>query len=136
MVTFIVVCILTFSDNAIQPLVDYFKSRYSTSANFAINVGCLPYQSKQFVKPACLVHQHPVTNEIESETTINGNTETKAQREFWMIFKRTSHKIPNTILIEGTSGMGKTILAKEIACQWAQGLLLTNIATTFVAGIP
>ena len=108
-------------------MVDYFKSRYNTSANFAINVGCLPYQSKQFIKPACVVHQHSVTNEIVSETTINGDTEAKAQQEFWMIFKRTSHKIPNTILIEGTSGMGKTILAKEIASQWAQGLLLTNI---------
>ena len=98
----------TFSDNAIQPVVDYFKSRYIASANSAVNISCLPYQSKQFVKPACLVHQYPITNEIISETTINGDSEAKAQQEFWMIFEHTSHKIPNTILIEGTSGMGKT----------------------------
>ena len=39
---------------------------------------------------------------------------------------------PCIFLIEGASGMGKTMLAKEIAFQWANNKLLTNIKILFL----
>ena len=39
---------------------------------------------------------------------------------------------PNVILIEGAPGMGKTMLSKEIACQWAKNTLLTSKKLLFL----
>ena len=39
---------------------------------------------------------------------------------------------PRSILIEGAPGIGKTILSKEIAFQWAKGLLLLNKVLLFL----
>ena len=39
---------------------------------------------------------------------------------------------PKFILIDGAPGMGKTTLCKEIACQWANGVLLEDIKMVFL----
>ena len=39
---------------------------------------------------------------------------------------------PCRILIEGAPGIGKTVLSKEIAYQWANGLLLVNMVLLFL----
>ena len=42
------------------------------------------------------------------------------------IFSSQSGSIPNSILIEGHPGIGKTTLVKEICVEWAEGKLLTS----------
>ena len=42
---------------------------------------------------------------------------------------------PNSILIEGAPGIGKTSLSKEIAFQWANGLLLVNEILVFLISL-
>ncbi|XP_065890344.1 protein NLRC3-like isoform X2 [Dysidea avara] len=42
------------------------------------------------------------------------------------IFNSQSGSIPNSILIEGHPGIGKTTLVKEICIEWAEGKLLTS----------
>ena len=44
----------------------------------------------------------------------------------------SSTKVPKRILIEGAPGIGKTVLAKEIAYQWAANEMLTEIKNVFL----
>ncbi|XP_065901203.1 protein NLRC5-like [Dysidea avara] len=46
--------------------------------------------------------------------------------EITQIFSSQSGSIPNSILIEGHPGIGKTTLVKEICVEWAEGKLLTS----------
>jgi len=41
------------------------------------------------------------------------------------------YKDPNLILIEGAPGIGKTVLTKEIAFQWANNKLLSSKKASF-----
>ena len=57
-------------------------------------------------------------------------TECRSTKDITEIFKyaspQKSNAVPNIILIEGAPGIGKTILSKEIAFQWANKNLLAN----------
>ena len=47
-------------------------------------------------------------------------------------YSTTSTEAPKRILIEGAPGIGKTVLAKEIAYRWATNEILTKIKTVFL----
>ena len=104
--------------------MDYFKSKYKSFRN---DDNCFLYQSKKFINPVFITHQ---INDIWHDDALSGNYQDKECKKIWMIFKPSFYilnKIPNKILIEGASGMGKSTLAREIACRWAKNLLLTDI---------
>ena len=117
----------TSLDDEIQPVMDYFKNKYKSDAKLLNSDKCLPYQSKRFINPVILIHQ---TNEICHDDSHNYNFQDKECKDFWMIFNPNfyaSNKIPNKLLIEGATGMGKSTVAKEIAYRWAENLLLRDV---------
>ena len=71
-------------------------------------------------------HSASTTNHEKSDDYF---TECRSTKDITEIFKYISPQksnAPNTILIEGAPGIGKTILSKEIAFQWANKNLLDN----------
>ena len=66
-------------------------------------------------------------NSISQAPNIYSNTSKKISDIFVSVTDRDGHTInPSVILIEGAPGIGKTVLAKEIAFQWASKKLLTE----------
>jgi len=52
--------------------------------------------------------------------------------EIFSLSKGEDGQKPRSILIEGVSGMGKTVLSKEMSIQWTNGLLLVNEILVFL----
>ena len=64
---------------------------------------------------------------ISQPPNIYSNTSKKISDIFVSVTARDGHTInPSIILIEGAPGIGKTVLAKEIAFQWASNKLLSE----------
>ena len=51
---------------------------------------------------------------------------TEKLTDITQIFDPVSGRVPNSILIEGHAGIGKTTFVKQICIQWAEGKLLTS----------
>ena len=56
----------------------------------------------------------------------------KTSKDIKEIFAASEGQEPHSILIEGSPGIGKTIMSKEISVQWANGLLLINEILVFL----
>ena len=131
--------VISFLVNVIQPVINYFKHEYTSSTQFVTKSitddKWSPYQSKRFITPVSLVHENPLTNKghaivaIDDDICVGDGSEINSQ-EFWMIFKTSSctlNAVPKSILIEGAPGMGKTVIAEEIAYRWAENMMLKNV---------
>ena len=95
-----------------------------------------PIKTKSYVTLA-IVHQKELQTRQETTATIYLRTKgdidkiphtigTKKLTDIAQIFDPLSGRFPNSILIEGHAGIGKTTLVKQICMQWAEGKLLTS----------
>ena len=119
----------------------YINSRYSHTVD-----EWFPYQPKHYTTLALIHHKNKHTNAAVISVTqalavvgkfqpkvedlsscMSSNTNKKISDIFVSITDRDGHTINRSIiLIEGAPGIGKTVLAKEIAFQWAKNKLLTE----------
>ena len=120
-------------------LSDHMKGRYS-------NKGLKKYKEEKDPWPPikttsyvtlAIVHQKELQTRQETTTTIYLRTKgdihkiphktgTEKLTDITQIFDPVSGRVPNSILIEGHAGIGKTTFVKQICIQWAEGKLLTS----------
>ena len=95
-----------------------------------------PIKTKSYVTLA-IVHQKELQTKQETTKTIYLRTKgdiheiphtigTEKLTDITQIFDPVSGRIPNSILIEGHAGIGKTTFVKELCIEWAEGKLLTS----------
>ena len=101
-----------------------------------------PIKTKSYVTLA-FVHQKELQTRRETTATMYLRTkgdihkiphtiDTQKLTDITQIFDPVSGRVPNSILIEGHAGIGKTTLVKEICTQWAEGKLLTSDKLVFL----
>ena len=130
---------LVFVDNAIDWLSDDMKGRY---CNIRLKKyeeekdPWPPIKTKSYVTLA-IVHQKELQTRPETTATIHLRTKgdiheiphaigAEKLTTIAQIFDPVSGRVPNSILIEGHAGIGKTTFVKEICTEWAEGKLLTS----------
>ena len=74
---------------------------------------------------------HKIVNHESSTQYLHESKCTKCISDIFAKIDGTN-KSPYTILIEGVTGIGKTVLSKEIVFQWSNGRLLPNITLMFL----
>ena len=95
-----------------------------------------PVKTKGYITLA-LMYQKDLQTRAETTQTIYlrtkgdisdipENINSQKLTEITQIFSSQSGSVPNSILIEGHPGIGKTTLVKEICVEWAEGKLLTS----------
>ena len=119
----------------------YINSRYSPTVD-----DWPPYQPRHYTTLALIHHKDKCTDatvvsvtrelavagnlfsdSISQTTNIYSNTTKNISHIFVSVTARDGFTInPCIVLIEGAPGIGKTVLAKEIAFQWANGKLLVG----------
>ena len=128
-----------FVDNAVDWLSDHMKGRYCSMRLKKYkeeNDPWPPIKTKSYVTLA-IVHQKELQTRQETTTTIYLRTKgdihkiphtigTEKVQDITQIFDPVSGRVPNSILIEGHAGIGKTTFVKQICIQWAEGKLLIS----------
>ena len=137
---------------------NYIETRYipegkewpPNQPKYYVNLGVIHYQGSRTQEEMAMGAYHykhlEIANHIKEESS-NGSTcqpgfsnKFRITRELIDLFtmdqcvdkaKSTDH-FPRSILIEGAPGIGKTILLKEIAYQWAKNTLLANARIVFL----
>ena len=119
----------------------YINSRYSPVVD-----EWPPYQPRHYTTLALIHHKDKYTDAavITVELAVSGKIQKRTQKSntcttkdisdiFMSVTASDMHTINSCIiLIEGAPGIGKTVLAKEIAFQWAGKNLLPNIKFLFL----
>ena len=95
-----------------------------------------PVKTKGYITLALMYQKNLQTREETTQTiflrtkgdisNIPEKIDSQKLKDITQIFSSQSGSIPNSILIEGHPGIGKTTLVKEICVQWAEGKLLTS----------
>ena len=95
-----------------------------------------PIKTKSYVTLA-IVHQKELQTRQETTATIYLRTKgdiheiphtigTEKLTDITQMFDPVLGRVPNSILIEGHAGIGKTTFVKELCIEWAEGKLLTS----------
>ena len=128
-----------FVDNVVDWLSGHMKGRYRNMRLTKYEEEKDPWppiKTKSYVTLA-LVHQKELQTKQETTATIYLRTkrdihkiphtiDAKKLTDITQIFDQVSGIIPNSILIKGHAGIGKTTLVKEICIEWTEGKLLTS----------
>ena len=128
-----------YVDNAVDRLSGHMKGRYCSMRLRKYKEEKDPWppiKTKSYVTLA-LVHQKELQTRQETTATIYLRTkghiheiphtiDAKKLTDIIQIFDQVSGRVPNSILIEGHAGIGKTTLAKQICVEWSEGKLLTS----------
>ena len=112
-----------------KPVIDHFKSKYKNQNKFADAKKCAPFETTSFINLAYILHKNPKTKSyVEAECIATnqhgGNIEVTTETTLDKILEIP---IPTIMLIEGAPGIGKTVVAREIAYRWAQKKVPFNV---------
>ena len=130
----------------VQKLHDDLCVNYEAGRLRPCEVEWPPNQPSSFVNLALIHYQNRRTQEeiIEiskrckagashiDELAASHFNVTKDIQAMFMPELEYSNKLPQRIIIEGAPGIGKTVLAKEIVYQWANGKVLQNYELVFL----
>ena len=151
-------CFQVLEPACIQSHSEYLKDRYKNTRFTTDQEEWPPDQPKHFTTLAMIHHEDghternviavtKVTQKIQSDdidTIMSPSSSQMASAEQPQEQVKTSKDVqeifapnkdgqePRRILIEGAPGIGKTVLSKEIAVKWADGLLLVNEILVFL----
>jgi len=122
---------------------DYKAARYITSAddwppdqpNHFTTVSLIHHEEKSFqekaMSTASLVSQD-IRSHVMLPSYISNFGTGMTRKDISEVFTLLDGSVAESILIEGTPGIGKTVLCKEIAYQWATKQLLQDKALLFL----
>ena len=127
---------------------DHLKSHYIQTRFTSEGGEWPPDQPKHFTSLTLIHHKDGRTHQEAikiTETARSGDidnvmslshllfSQSKTSKDIKKIFAASEEgQEPRSILIEGSPGIGKTVMSKEISVQWANGLLLINEFLVFL----
>jgi len=127
-------------DKFVQVASSLLRSRYKKNRCIPPDDDWPPYHPKHYT-PLIIIHHEGKRTEREiinvakrmaKEENVKYYGQTvKCIADFFVPFEKSSFS-SFIILIEGAPGIGKTILSKEMALQWANRMILKNVKLMFL----